>query len=134
MKRGDIMPSNYLGKDDFPQDTLCTIKEVVREEIKGDSGKEDKAVLYLMNPSNDALDCTRGVILNVGNWEACEEISGQDDSDNWPGTMVVLYTDSSVMFAGKRVGGLRIRAARMEAPAKAEPAPAPSGQDDSIPF
>jgi hypothetical protein len=140
MRKEQAMPSKYLGKVDFPQPTLVTISRVDLQEVKNDSGNfETKAVMYVSNPSNVELDTARGIILNVGNWDSCEEISGQPDSDDWCGTEIVVYEDPSVMFAGKKVGGLRIRAKNTSAPlgpavpAKVEEPPPPTTADE-VPF
>jgi len=133
MKKGEALPGKYLSKDDFQQPTLVTIRTVVMELIKSDRGKdEEKPVLYVDNPSNDELDIARGIVLNVGNWDACEEITGQPDSDDWKGSDIVIYVDPNVMFGGKKTGGIRIRAPKT-APAEVEEPPPPMPPDD-VPF
>jgi hypothetical protein len=128
MKKDDALPGGYLGKEHFPNPTLVTIDSLVMEPVKSDHGPDkNKPVLYVRNPSNPSLDTSRGIILNVGNWEACEEITRQPDSDDWVGAEVVVYVDPNVMFAGKKVGGVRIRA---KSPAVAEEQPPPS----EVPF
>jgi hypothetical protein len=48
-------------------------------------------------------------------------IARNDDCDNWPGVQIVLYVDK-VLFNGKLVDGIKIRAPRGRAPApKPEP-------------
>ena len=128
MRKGEALPGKYLSKDDFPTPTLVRIRLVTLEMVKSDRGPdEQKPVVYFKDPSNASLDLSRGVILNVGNWEACEEITGEDDSDNWLNKQIVVYVDPDVTFGGKKVGGVRIRAS--QAPV-AEP-PLPS---DDVPF
>ena len=131
MKKGEAMPGNYLGKEDFPQDTLVTIKNVVMEEIKSESGSaQNKPVMYFSGASNPELDLNRGMVVNSGNWDVIEEISGHDDSDKWSGVSVVVYVDPSVMFGSKRVGGLRIREPKQsQATQNTPPPPA-----DDVPF
>lgn len=132
MKKGEAMPGNYLGKEDFPQDTLVTIKRVVMEEIKSESGSaQNKPVMYFLGASNPELDLKRGMVVNSGNWDMIEEISGHDDSDKWNGVKVVVYVDPSVMFGNNRVGGLRIREAKQSRSAEEEP---PPPVDDDVPF
>ena len=134
MKKSEALPGKYLAKGDFDKPTLVKINRVELEGVKNDRGEfEDKPVLYVDSPSNPQLDCTRGIILNVGNWEACEEIDGADDSDAWVGTEIVIWTDESVMFGAKKVGGIRIRKpSRTNKPAPVEePMPMPDGD---IPF
>jgi hypothetical protein len=134
MRKEQAMPSKYLGKVDFPQPTLVTISRVDLQDVKNEAGSFDtKAVMYVSNPSNVELDTARGIILNAGNWDSCESISGQVDSDDWNGTEIVVYIDPNVMFGRDKVGGLRIRAKATSAPAQVEEPPPPSMPDD-VPF
>lgn len=102
MKISEMYPSKYLSKDDFaagPQ--VMTIRTVVREEIKADNGKELKNVVYFTNSE-------KPLILNRGNAEVLVMAYG-DDSTAWHGRQIELYVDPNILFAGKRVGGLRLR-------------------------
>jgi hypothetical protein len=54
-------------------------------------------------------DQVKPLILNNANWLTMEDAYG-DDSDMWRGKPVEVYVDAGVMFAGKRVGGIRLRA------------------------
>jgi hypothetical protein len=124
MKKDEALPGGYLTKEHFPNPTLVTIDSVVMESVKSDHGPDkDKPVLYVKNSSNRELDTRRGIILNVGNWEVCEEITQQPDADDWVGAQVVVYVDPDVMFAGKKVGGLRIRAKNITAQVEKPPPP-----------
>lgn len=114
MKVNDLYPSNYLKKEDVPFPTSVTIKHVTQEEISGEGGKELKAIIYFVGN-------LKPMVLNKGNAITIAEVYG-DDTDAWHGKAVEVYTDASVMFAGKRVGGLRLR---IPGPAS-KPAPATS--------
>ena len=50
------------------------------------------------------------MVLNSTNGEAIAEIAGGDTEEEWAGTQIILYHDPNVSFAGKRVGGIRVRA------------------------
>lgn len=141
MRRGEALPSSFLGKDDFTQPVLCQIAHVVMEDVKSDRGEERKPVLYIMGPSRP-VDTSRGIILNVTMWETLEELTGQPDSDQWKNTQIVVYVDPDVRFGGKRVGGIRIRAPKQQHPGnaasiaaagKAKPAPAAEEYDETNP-
>lgn len=104
MKISAMFPSKYLGKEDVVRPLTVKIEQVTREEISdGNNGKEEKNVVWFANDM-------KPMILNRGNAECLGEMFG-DDSDAWIGKSVELYIDPSVMFAGKRVGGLRVRPA-----------------------
>ncbi|MEQ9410481.1 MAG: hypothetical protein RIK87_22290 [Fuerstiella sp.] len=52
-----------------------------------------------------------------------------DDTDHWPGKAITLWPDPSVMYAGKRVGGVRIRPTipqGQSVPQQAPPQPVPA--------
>jgi hypothetical protein len=34
---------------------------------------------------------------------------GTDETDEWVGKQCTLYTDPTIMFAGKKTGGLRVK-------------------------
>jgi hypothetical protein len=50
------------------------------------------------------------MVLNRTNTALLRDIFG-DECQTWIGHRVVVYNDANVMFAGKKVGGLRLRAA-----------------------
>jgi len=102
MKATDFFQSKYLRKEDLSGPAVLTIAQVRGEMIDGDNGKEQKAVLQF----TDAR--FKPMIVNKGNWITLAETYG-DDSDHWHGKPVEVYVDPSVMYGGKRVGGLRVR-------------------------
>jgi len=125
----EMFPGKWLKKEDVPHPTTATISRVSREEVNADNGgREMKVVMAFAEPH------LKPMILNIGNATAVTELYG-DDSANWVGKRVEVYTDPNVMFGGKRVGGLRLRtpsanghhAAPVAAPALA-PQPAAGGQ------
>ncbi len=120
MKRGQALPSKYLGQDDFPEPCSATIDGIELEQIEDlENGiVKTKAVLRIKDPSVASVDCERGIIINATNWDMLEEITGESDSDDWVGMEVEIWIDPDVRYGGKKTGGLRIRAVD-----DAEPAP-----------
>jgi hypothetical protein len=41
--------------------------------------------------------------------DALYDMTGHDDPEEWIGQRVELYVDDNVNYAGKRVGGVRLR-------------------------
>ena len=75
--------------------------------------------------------CEKPLALNATNGQIIAQITGSDESDDWAGKQVVLFHDPNVSYAGKLMGGIRVRAANIPqaaAPA-APPAPAPTAAD-----
>jgi hypothetical protein len=131
MKIGSAFSSKYLKQDHIgDKHVRVTIREVRVEEIEGEDGKrERKPVLYFQGKD-------MGMVLNFTNAGSLTDITGTDETDNWLGRSIVLYVDKTVMFGGKRVGGIRIAPDR-SAP-RPEPPPPPvddfQASDDDVPF
>lgn len=101
MKMSDLFPATYLKQEDVPFPMTLTIARIAIEQIGGGREKEEKPVLYFAKTE-------KGLVLNRTNGDILSEAFG-DDSDNWIGKVVQLYSDPNVIFAGKRVGGLRLQ-------------------------
>jgi len=101
MKRSEAFPSSFLGKDDVLRPFHAVIKDVTLEQIKGEHGEEQKAVMHFTGN-------TKPMILNNTNWLIIEASYG-DETESWKGRPVEIYVDPNVMFGTKRVGGVRLR-------------------------
>ena len=99
MKFGRFM-SNFIRASDVEEDTPLTISSIEVEEVGQD--KTEIPVLY-----SEELD--RGIVLSSkAIKEQLVERLG-DETDAWIGKTIVVFNDKSVMYKGKRVGGIRIR-------------------------
>src|SRR3990167_176981 len=122
MKGSDVFPSKYLRAADLNgKEPIVTIDHIAVETL----GDDSKPVVYFVGKS-------KGLVLNKTNWNAIEEIAGQDDSDQWKGVRVKLFM-AKVEFQGKRVPAIRV-----DAPMSTRPAPPPEPvdalNDSDIPF
>lgn len=101
MNIDEIVTSKYLKGSDFPSPKVMRIEKTQWEEV----GKErdEKAVVYFQHEK-------KGLVLNVLNAKTMFALFGTKDLDTWAGREIEVYFDPSVMFAGKIVGGLRVRA------------------------
>jgi hypothetical protein len=117
-----IKNSNFLTKNDVPKPTLVTITEITEEEIGQE--KDLKFVMYF-----DEFE--KGLVLNWTNAEVIAESLDEKDMDAWPGGKLVLYFDPNVSYAGKKVGGLRVRAPK---PVQVPVGTNGNAVDDDIPF
>lgn len=122
---------SYLKQEDLQGRAVrVVVSTVAVEDLKGDGDKtEHKLIMHFVGKD-------KSMVLNRTNCEAMEAIVGTDDYAAWVGHTVVLFTDPTVKFGGKTVGGLRIRSAAAPAP---PPPPVPVTEsefvdDDSIPF
>jgi hypothetical protein len=121
MNINQIKQSNFLKKEDVGGGVLVTIKgDVFQENVAMEGAPPElKYCLHF-----DGLE--KPMVLNSINAQLIAQITGSEETSTWNGHKVVLYTDPSVSFGGKLVGGIRVRAPRGIAAAK--PAPAPVNQ------
>jgi len=134
MKRHEAFPSAFLAKEDAPHPFQATIAKVDMQTIQSDHGEESKPVMYFQQD-------IKSLILNGTNWDVCEAAYGPD-TEMWTGRVVELFTDPSVKFRGKMVGGLRLRipSAQQALPPTAAPLPTapppavPLGEESQVPF
>jgi hypothetical protein len=132
MKTGDIYGGNYLKAEDLKDrgDVNVLIESV--SIMEGDDGKK-KAVLHFRGKD-------KTLPLNVTNANMVEELLNTDETDDWIGRRICLYT-CKVDFQGKRVLAIRVKAASNGQPAARTPPPPPPPSepvqeltDDDIPF
>jgi hypothetical protein len=130
MKTGDVYGGNWLEKEDIgDRQVAVTIESISVHEMN--DGKRKAAVHFVGKE--------KALLLNVTNASAIEAITGTDEMDNWAGTRIVLFNDPSVMYQGKRTGGLRVKAlsgSNFIAPAR-KPEPEPDNTpvyEDEVPF
>ena len=60
------------------------------------------------------------MVLNKTNIKIAEKVFGSDNTDDWLGKEIVIFTDDNVTFGGELVGGLRFKG-QEKAPQKAQP-------------
>ena len=112
----EMVPSNFLKKEDVEKGALVTIENVAQHNVAmANQPAELKYCLEFVEP-------LKPMVLNVTNMSILQEITDSDNSDDWLGLTIVLYNDPNVMYAGKRTGGIRLRAPRQD------PLPAPAAQ------
>jgi hypothetical protein len=132
MNLGDIKKSNYLKKEDVGQGQLMTIVAVKQENVaKEGADPEYKAVAHF-------AESDKGMVLNSTNAQVIANLTGhsEDIDVNWIGYQVVLYNDPNVQYAGKIIGGIRIRAPKqgMKKLAADQINKMPKPENDGLPF
>lgn len=130
MKTSSAFPSNYLRASDLGgREVSVTISHVNSEPVGRQ--REMKLIVYFEGKE-------KGIVLNKTNCKTIEQLAGSDETEDWPGTRVVLFA-KEVEFQGDMVEAIRIKAPtvarRQAAPAPPPPPPAREpGDDDDIPF
>ena len=93
----------FLKKENVNPPQVWTITDV-KEQTVTTPGKEPKEKLVLF------FDGTKkGLVLNMSQGDALLDMTGQEDPEEWIGQRVELFVDDNVAYAGKRVGGVRLR-------------------------
>jgi hypothetical protein len=126
-----VFPSKYLKAADLGGRSLVLeIQSAPQETLTGADGRQDQKTVLYFTRTNKKLP------LNRINWDAVVDVTGEVDSDNWPGHKVELYP-STTELKGQTVPCVRIRTpnVRVRTPAMAKPEAAPpSDMDDEITF
>lgn len=130
----DMIESKYMKQADVPDPVIVTVTKIGRINIAkdGDPPEDKWAVRF--------KEFQKPMLLNSTNIKLLEKACGSDDTDDWVGKEVIVYTDDSVSFGGQVVGGLRIRK-QQSAPQRKAPHQVPpddgrplTEMDDDIPF
>ena len=101
MDISELSTSKYLRKEDVNGEAVVTINRITKENVAvpGQPQKMRGVVHF--------LELEKGLVLNTTNREMLATFGR--NTDGWCGNKVVLYVDEAVSFAGKIVGGLRLR-------------------------
>lgn len=130
-KTSEMRESKFLKQGDVGDGVLWTVHGVEKVNVAKEGAEPEYKWAMTFGESDKPL------VLNSTNIQLCERIYGSDDTDHWVNKKLVLYTDPNVSYAGKVVGGIRVRAPKVK-PNAAPPVPPPpvtSDLDDSdIPF
>ena len=126
MHYSQIKESKYLKKEDCGKGILVTIQEVTQENVAKQGDPEELKFCLWFQESEKPL------VLNSTNGNIIAQITGEEDTDNWAGHKIVLYHDPNIQFAGKLVGGIRVRAPKNQ-PAQPKPTPKPMPKPTSRP-
>jgi hypothetical protein len=131
MKRDDLFPSKYLKCADLKgKPRVVEIEHAPIETLKNPKGEEQRKVVLYFKGAKKALP------LNLTNFDAVAEITGSDETNDWPGTRIELYP-ATTMMGGKVTDCIRIRRPQGELPISPPPPIKPAVDpelDQEIPF
>lgn len=136
-----MYPGKYLDKPDAKTPLLLTIANLTLENLALE-GAQPKMRWCAHFKEVDKL-----LVLNQVNLQMGAIACKSTNTDHWIGKKIVVFVDPTVVFGGKVVGGLRIRAPKNQPETPpAQPAPATQAQpsqatdegqipeDDEVPF
>jgi hypothetical protein len=129
MKIGAAFPGQFIKAADLQGKRVSVVIDRVEME---DIGGETKPVVHFRGKE-------RGLVLNKTNANAIWGINGSDDTDDWPGTSLILFP-SKTDFQGRTVDCIRLdppsqphppqpRASRVAPTYNVDPLP--EGSDDT---
>jgi hypothetical protein len=119
MKKHDVFPSPYLKCADLEgQARVLTIKSAPYELLKNRGKEERKTALHFE-------EIQKVFPLNVTNWSSVCSVTGEDDTDRWPGKQIEVYPDKTPLD-GEMVDCIRVRAPTRKKPAPPQPQPRPA--------
>jgi hypothetical protein len=121
----EMFPSRFLIADNLKgKPVVLTIKSATVEILKDNKTGRDQDKLVL------SFDRTEKLLpLNVTNFDAVVDVTGEDDSDRWVGHRIEVFPTTTRLGA-KTVACIRIRKpSRNNGPVLAEPEPSePEGK------
>jgi hypothetical protein len=130
-RTSEMLDSKYLKQADVPDPVIVTVTKVGRVNIAKEGEKEQLKWAIRFQ------EFDKPMLLNSTNIKLLEKAFDSDDTDDWAGKEIILYTDENVSFGGEIVGGLRFR---RNQPAPIKKAAGTGGaktlaeMDDDIPF
>lgn len=122
MHINEIKQSKYLAKNDVGNGLDVTIKAIDQADLAMEG--EPPEMKYVLHFQGDV----KPMVLNTTNAQLIAAVLGSEETDDWIGKRVCLYDEKTVMYAGKLVGGIRVRAASQPVPA---PRPTPAALPQS---
>jgi len=125
-----LKTSKFLKKEDVGPGSLLTISKCTEENV-GKEGAPEELKWCLHFEESD-----KPMVLNSTNGQIIAGFIGSDNTDDWTGRKIVLYSDPNITFGGKLIGGIRARAPRNKpanVPATAMPAAPPAPPTPAAP-
>jgi len=120
MKVLNAFPSKYLKAADLDAPKLLTMEKVTEEPMPDG---ETKPVLYFREEK-------KGLVLNKTNTRTIAALLKTDESEQWVGHKIVVYSAMVQSLHGEMVEGIRVRPPKKPV---APPAPAPQTHDELEP-
>lgn len=104
-----LKQSKFLTRAEVGRGALVTIKEVFQDNVAKEGAPEELKWCIAFN------ELEKPMVLNPTNGQIIASVVKSEETDEWPGHKIVLYDDPNVSFGGKLVGGIRVRAPRIQA-------------------
>lgn len=104
MHVSQIKESKFLKKEDVGRaGVVLTISKLNQVDVAKQG--EEAEMQYALHFE----EVEKPLILKPTNAQLIGAILGIEETDNWPGHQICVYEDPSIMYAGKMVGGIRVK-------------------------
>lgn len=100
----DVGNSPYFTREDVGDGVAGTISAITHENVAPPDKDEDWKYCVSFE------EHTKKLVLNKARTRQITALAGGPSEKDWVGTGVEMFDDPSVEFAGKQVGGIRVRA------------------------
>jgi hypothetical protein len=122
-----MVQSKFLKQGDVPDPVIVTVLGVRQVNVAQDNEPPE------MKWAIKFKEFDRPMVLNSTNLHVAAKICGSNNTDDWAGKELILYTDPNVSFAGQVVGGLRFRG-QEKAPVRKADGPGVENMDSDVPW
>ena len=128
-KISEMRESKFLKKEDVGVGSLMTVESVEQHNVAKEGAEHE------MKWCMSFVESDKPLVLNSTNIQVCAQVFGSEDTDDWTGKKIVLYNDPNVSYQGKVIGGIRVRAPKVnKAAVKPAPVPVQTLDESEIPF
>ena len=110
LNANDFLGGNYLKKEDLDGPITATVTDVWCEAVLN-AGRKKLVISF--------REFEKPLILNKTNIKRLARIFGTGDTTAWRGP-ITLYVEHGVEYAGRVVGGIRVRPAEAKAESRGE--------------
>ena len=125
MKINDMIPSTYLKQADVDEDYIVTVRKLEQKNVAPNDAEPELKWTVKFD------EFEKPMVLNSTNIQLMAQACDSEDSDDWIGRQVIVYSDPNVAYAGKLVGGLRIKKHKVAKPMTPKPRPLPAAATHS---
>lgn len=127
-RTSEMVQSKYLKTADVPDPVIVTVVKVGKVNMaKEDAAPEWKWAMKF-------TEFAKPMVLNPTNIRIAEKVFGSDNTDDWIGKEIILFTDENVTFGGELVGGLRFKGQEKAPQKPAKPSGKFDDMESDIPF
>ena len=96
--------SKYLKHEELDGDDWdFTIDRVERHTMKNNEGQEEQKFVVFFR------EMEKGMILNATNMKTITKLMNSNESDDWTGKRITVFTKDDIEMGGELKSGLRVR-------------------------